>query len=341
MTSRDGRYARQELFKPFGAEGQARLRAARVLVAGCGGLGATTASLLARAGVGLLRVVDRDVVELSNLQRQALFCEADAREGVPKAAAAEWRIAAVNSDVRVEAVVADVEPGNVLRLVDGMDLALDGFDNFEARYLLNDACVKRGTPWVYGACVGATAVAGLVVPGTTPCLRCLHRELPAPGAAETCETAGILGPAASLAASMQASLALRFLATGAAPAEASLFSADAWDLRMDALPLPPPAPSCPCCGERRFEFLDGPRRTATTLCGRDAVQVRPLSARPPDLAALAERLRAVGAVRANALLVRLDAPPYELTVFDDGRAIVKGTHDEALARGLVARWLGV
>jgi adenylyltransferase/sulfurtransferase len=335
------RYARQERFAPIGAAGQARIRAARVLVAGCGGLGSNAAALLARAGVGFLRIVDRDVVELTNLQRQSLFDEADARDGAPKAAAAARRIAAVNAEVRVEPVVADLGPENVLALLDGVDLALDGFDNFEGRYVLNDACVKRGVPWVTGACVGATATAQLVVPGETPCLRCVHRALPRPGAAATCDTAGILGPAAVLGAALQASIALRFLVEGAPPAEAALYCADVWTPSLDRLPLPPRAPGCPCCGEGRYEFLEGTPRTVTALCGRDAVQVRALSGARPDLAAIAERLRVVGAVKASALLVRVTAAPYELTVFDDGRVIVKGTSDEVLARSLVSRWVGV
>lgn len=336
----NGRYSRQQLFAPIGPEGQARIRAARILVAGCGGLGANGADLLARAGVGFLRIVDRDFVELSNLQRQPLFCEADARQGLPKAAAAARRIAAVNSEVQVEPVVADLDSQNVLRFLEGVDLVVDGFDNFEGRYLLNDACVQRGLPWVYGACVGSTAAAALIVPGKTPCLRCLHRELPAPGAVATCDTAGIIGPAAALAATLQVALALRLL-TGGPPAGGVLFSGDAWNPELSRLDLPPPEPACPCCAGRRFEFLAAPGRAATALCGRDAVQVRALSARPPSLAALAERLRTIGAVQVNEYLLRLTAPPYELTLFDDGRAIVKGTGDEGLARSLVARWIGV
>jgi molybdopterin/thiamine biosynthesis adenylyltransferase len=338
----DGRYSRQELFAPIGSAGQARLRAARVLVAGCGGLGSNTAGLLARAGVGLLRIVDRDVVELSNLQRQPLFSEADARDGLPKAIAAARHLAAVNSEVAVEAIVADLDGSNVQRFVEGVDLVLDGFDSFEARYVLNDACVKAGVPWVHGACVGSTATAGLVVPGVTPCLRCWHRDLPAPGAAYTCDMVGIIGPAAALAAAMQVGIALRFLVEGTPPGDAALLSADAWDLSMDRLVLPPrDASECPCCALRRYEFLDAAGRASTTLCGRDAVQVRALSSSPPDLAALAERLRPLGAVRVNEYLLRLTVPPYELTVFDDGRTIVKGTGDAALARSLVARWVGV
>ena len=339
----DERYSRQVLFRPFGEAGQARLRAARVLVAGCGGLGAESASLLARAGVGFLRIVDRDVVELSNLPRQALFDEADVREGLPKAVAAARRIARVNAEVAVEPVVADVGPGNVRGLLEGIDLVVDGFDSFEARFLLNDACVEKGTPLVYGACIGSTGLAALLVPGRTPCLRCLLPDLPEPGASPTCDTAGILGPAAHLAASMQAGRALRYLATGEAPAEAELVHADVWDGRFSrtVVPYRPDENRCPCCVERRFDFLSVETPLATALCGRDSVQVRPLVPARPDFASLAERLRPLGEVLANDYLLRFRTDEVELTLFSDGRALVKGTHDPSRARSLVARTFGV
>ncbi len=336
----DDRYSRQVLFRPFGPEGQARVRAARVLVAGCGGLGAESAGLLARAGVGFLRIVDRDVVELSNLARQALFDEADVREGLPKAVAAARRIARVNSEVAVEPVVADAVPGNVRDLLDGIDLVVDGFDSFEARFLLNDACVERGTPWVYGACIASTGLAALLVPGVTPCLRCLLGEIPEPGSSATCDTAGILGPAAHLAASMQVGRALRFLATREAPPEAELVYGDVWEGRFTRMTVARD-PACPCCAGRRFDFLSVAAPQASALCGRDSVQVRPLVPSKPDFAALAERLRPLGEVVANDWLLRFRADGVELTLFSDGRAIVKGTTDPARARSLVARTFGV
>jgi molybdopterin-synthase adenylyltransferase len=339
MAGPQGRYSRQERFGPIGRAGQERIRAARVLVTGCGGLGSNAANLLARAGVGLLRIVDRDVVELSNLQRQSLFVESDARDEIPKAVAAARSVAAINSEVKVEPVVRDVYGGNILALMDGIDLVVDGFDNFEGRYVLNDACVKHGVPWVYGACIAASAMAQLVVPGKTACLRCMHRELPARGAAETCETAGIVGPAATIAASLQVSMALRFLVEGAPPAEPLLLFAETWDLEVQRIVLPPRSESCPCCGLRNFEYLDADARASTKLCG-DAVQVRPLSAARPNFAALADRLAPLGKVNVSEYLLRLRSPPYELTLFEDGRAIVKGTTDETLARSLLARWIG-
>ncbi len=334
------RYSRQVLFRPFGAEGQARVRAARVLVAGCGGLGAESASLLARAGVGFLRIVDRDVVELSNLQRQALFDEADVRDGLPKAVAAARRLARVNAEVAVEPVVVDMGPANVRALLEGVDLVVDGFDSFEARFLLNDACVEKGLPWVYGACIASTGLAALLVPGRTACLRCLVPELPEPGSSATCDTAGILGPAAHLAASMQVGRALRFLATRETPSEAELVYADVWDARFTRTSVPRD-PACPCCASRRFDFLSVETPQTAALCGRDSVQVRPLVPSRPDFAALAERLRPLGEVLANDYLLRFRTEETELTLFSDGRAIVKGTTDPARARSLVARTFGV
>ncbi|HRY42559.1 MAG TPA: ThiF family adenylyltransferase [Thermoanaerobaculia bacterium] len=336
----DDRYSRQVLFRPLGAEGQARLRAARVLVAGCGGLGAESASLLARAGVGFLRIVDRDVVELSNLQRQALFDEADVREGLPKAVAAARRLARVNSDVAVEPIVADIGPRNVRGLLDGVDLVVDGFDSFEARFLMNDACVETRTPLVYGACIASTGLAALLVPGVTPCLRCLLPELPEPGSAATCDTAGILGPAAHLAASMQVGRALRYLSTGESPPEAELVYADVWEARFTRMAVPRD-PACPCCAGRQFDFLSVETPQTAVLCGRDSVQVRPLVPSKPDFATLAERLRTLGEVVANDWLLRFRTEDAELTLFSDGRAVVKGTNDPARARSLVARTFGV
>jgi molybdopterin/thiamine biosynthesis adenylyltransferase len=346
-TQGDDRYSRQILHAPIGAEGQARLRAARVLLTGCGGLGAEAASLLARAGVGVLRIVDRDVVELTNLQRQALFDEADVRDCIPKAVAAARHLAAINSEVAIEPVVTDLHAGNLAGLIEDVDLVVDGFDNFEGRYLLNDACVSAGLPWVHGACVGSYGVSTLIVPGKTPCFRCLQPEIPPPGSTPTCDTVGILGPAAHLIAALEVAQALRWLVTREAPQPPVLVSADVWDLRFQHVELPPRDPRCPCCGERRFEFLAGGPVPAEALCGRDAVLVRPSSGAAPDFAAITARLRRAPVeggteeVLANEFVLRFRKPPHELTLFTDGRAIVKGTDDPALARSLVARYFGV
>jgi molybdopterin/thiamine biosynthesis adenylyltransferase len=341
MHDAQDRYSRQILYPPIGAAGQARLRAACVLVTGCGGLGAEAASLLARAGVGRLRIVDRDVVDITNLQRQALFDEADARECLPKAVAAARHLARINSEVAVEPIVADLNAGNVAELLVGVDLVVDGFDNFEGRFLLNDACVRANVPWVHGACVSSYGVSTLVVPGSTPCLRCLQPELPPPGATPTCDTVGILGPVAHLVASLEAAQALRWLVTREAPAPDVLITVDVWDLRLQRVTLPPPLATCPCCGERRFEFLAAAASPATELCGRDAVLVRCFAGASPDFAALAERLRPLGDLLVNDFVLRFRGASCELTLFRDGRAIVKGTADPATARSLVARYFGV
>ncbi len=253
----EDRHARQMTFPPVGAAGQERLRAARVLVAGCGGLGAAAAELLARAGVGLLRLVDRDVVEWTNLHRTALYDETDAREGRPKADAAARHLAAIDPRVLVEPFVGTIGPASVATAIHGMDLVVDGLDNFPARYALNDACVRAGLPWVHGAVLGAYGVSTTIVPGVTPCLRCLQPELPAPEDAPTCVTAGVLGPAAHLIASLEAAQALRWLVTREAPRPPVMLSVDAWELRPQRIELPARDPRCPCCGQRRFEFLEG------------------------------------------------------------------------------------
>ena len=339
----DGRYSRQELFAGIGREGQERLAVARVLVAGCGGLGTVSASLLGRAGVGFLRIVDRDVVELSNLQRQALFSEEDVRLVRPKAVAAAERLADINHEVVVEAVVADLGPASVRRLVADVDLVVDGFDNFGGRYLLNDACVERGIPWVYGACVEARGVAMLMVPGRTPCLRCLSPEPPEPGASPTCDTVGVLGSATHTTAALQVAMALRWLVTREVPQPAAMMSVDVWDGRAERLELAyePDASRCRCCVERRFDFLDAPLPPAAVLCGRNAVMLQPQSAARPALAILAERVRGLGEVLVNEHLLRLRTGELELTLFADGRIVVKGTGDPSVARAAAARLLGI
>jgi adenylyltransferase/sulfurtransferase len=288
--------------------------------------------------VGFLRIVDRDVIELSNLQRQLLFDQNDAREGSPKAVAAARHLAAINSDVTIEPIVGDIGSDNVLDLLQGIDLVLDGLDNLETRYLLNDACTRQNVPWIYGSCVSSTLMAGLIVPGKTACFRCLHRHLPEPGSVRTCDTAGVIGPAALFAASIQTSIALRFLTDKLC--EAPLIVGGAWDFSLDTIAVQRDD-SCPCCALKQFEFLKMPGQQALTLCGRNAVQVRAAFDRRPDFKALAARLGALGGVRVNEDLLRFDAPPYALTLFEDGRAIVKGTDDPMLARSLVARWIGI
>ena len=331
------RYARQMVFPPMGEKGQRRLLGATALIVGCGALGSGSAELLARAGVRTLRLVDRDYLELHNLQRQSLYDERLLAEALPKAVAAAQRIGEINSSIVAEAYPIDLTGDNALEFFDGVDIVLDGTDNWETRYLLNDAAVRTGTPWVYGGVIGVTGMSMAIVPGRTPCLRCIFPDLPPPGG-ETCETAGVLGPAVWMVASVQAMSALRILLGD--PPEARLTTVDAWNAGMESLALGGPVAGCPACDLRTGEFLNGSHGTGVRLCGRSSVQV---SARPGarlDLGAVAARLGSVGAVRHNEHLLKLDVDGYGLTLFADGRAIVSGTEEDAVARSLYARYIG-
>jgi adenylyltransferase/sulfurtransferase len=330
------RYSRQILFPGLGEQGQQRLLDARVVVAGCGALGSFQAGALARAGIGYLRIVDRDYVELSNLQRQWLFDECDVQQAMPKAAAAARKIAGINSGIRVEPVVADLTPSNVDELLGGVDLILDGTDNFETRYLINDFAVERGVPWIYGAAVGSYGIAMPVIPGKTACLRCIYPDPPT-GAQPTCETAGVLGTVTALIASLQVSEAIKILC-GVEPAR-KLTTVDVWSGEIRQVGQPGPVADCPACGRRQFPYLTGERRAPVSLCGHNAVQIHERE-RPLELRALAARLAPLGPVRANEFALRFEAPPYLLTIFPDGRAIIKGTTDIGVARSLYARYIG-
>jgi adenylyltransferase/sulfurtransferase len=335
-----GRYSRQELFAPIGPEGQARLRRARVAIVGCGALGSTLAEMMARAGVGSLTVIDRDYVEESNLQRQSLFDEEDAARGLAKAAAAEARLKEINSEVAVRGVVADLAADNAAELLKDADLVLDGTDNFEARFLLNDVCLQAGIPWVYGACVGSYGLALLVRPHVSPCLRCVLEEMPGPGG-PTCDTVGVVAPVVHVVAGLQAGEALKMLAGRAQDLLPGVVTVDLWKGRFEVMDLGGRAPWCPACTEGRYDYLESGAGTGSAvLCGRDAVQVRPPRGTRVDLPALAGRLSASGDVVANEHLVRFRAPGTEMVVFGDGRAIVKGVKDAAQARSLYARYVG-
>ena len=305
---------------------------------GCGAIGAAAANLLVRAGVGKLRVVDRDFVEPSNLQRQTLFDEADAREALPKAVAAERKLRAVNSDVAVEGVVADVSPRNAADLLRGFDVILDGTDNFETRFLINDFAVKTRRPWIYAAALASYGVTLTIRPGGTPCLACLI-ESGRSGFEETCDTAGILGPIVSLIASLEAAEAMKLLAGREDALHGRLFSCDVWSGRIQSVAIER-NPVCRACARGEFPYLGGEAQPHLTMCGRDSVQIHERS-RSLDLAALGRRIApAVADVRTNEFLLRFRVPPYEVTVFTDGRAIIKGTRDPGVARSLYARFIG-
>lgn len=328
-------------FAPLGPDGQAALAAARVAIVGCGALGAAQAELLARAGIGCLRLIDRDTVEWSNLQRQRLFTEEDARQGLPKATAAAARLAQVNSSIRTEPRVADLDSGNIARLLEGCGLILDGTDNFETRYLLNDFSVARGVPWIYGAAVGSYGVSLTIRPGITGCLECAFGSRPMTPA-ESCETAGVLNWVVDWVAAQQAGEAIKLCAGREAALRATIVAADLWRNELRELAPPPRDPDCVCCGRREFVHLEAVAAAgAAVLCGRNAVQLNPRRGEL-DLAATAARLAPVGQVRQNAYLLRFapDTSGLELTLFADGRAIVHGTADPAAARSLYARYLG-
>ena len=336
MSDRE-RFSRQIRFIPFGSEGQQNLASATAVIVGCGALGTVQATLLARAGLGTLRLVDRDYVEESNLQRQLLYNESDARQSLPKAEAARRHLLDANSDVSIETHVSDLNPENAADLLAGAAVILDGTDNFETRFLINDFSVRHGIPWIYGAAVGSYGIAMPVLPGESACFRCIYPQPPS-GAQPTCETAGVLGSVTSLIGSIQAMEALKILSGRAAAVRQKIFTADLWHGPLRETSMPPRDADCPCCARRDFAYLNG-RRAPVSLCGRNAVQIHERS-RPIDLAELARRLDGLGAVRANEFALRFTTGSYDITVFPDGRAIIKGTTDIGAARGIYSRYIG-
>lgn len=338
------RYARQVRYAPLGEEGQRRLLSSRALVCGCGALGSVVANTLARAGVGKLRIVDRDFLELNNLQRQVLYDEADVEAGIPKAIAAANKLRAINSQIEIEPIVADVDCRNMAELARDVDVIIDGTDNFEIRFLLNDASARWGIPWIYGGCLGTEGQTMTILPGESPCLRCLMQEAPPPGTTETCDTAGILGPIINVIASIEACEALKILSGHRDATSRVLQVFDLWDnstrqVRLDALRAA--RDKCPTCSGTEFPWLDGRRGSQTAvLCGRNAVQLSFPDQPATSLERLAERLSSLGQVTRNRYLLRCHVDKYLFTVFPDGRAIVGGTSDVAEARSAYARYLG-
>ncbi|MEL7496655.1 MAG: ThiF family adenylyltransferase [Planctomycetota bacterium] len=338
------RYSRQTRFAELGEHGQRRLGYSHAAIVGCGALGSVIANTLTRAGVGRIKLIDRDVVELSNLQRQVLYTESDVAEGLPKAIAAANHLRGINSSVEVEPVVADVTAGNIESICDSVDLVLDGSDNFEIRFLINDFCVKHGIPWIYGGCLGADGQTMTIVPGDTACLNCLMLQgPPPPGTTETCDSFGILSPIINLIASIESMEAIKLLSGNreAISRKLQVFSLWTNDVRQIDLSKLRDQVDCPACQQQTFVWLDGKRGSQTTvLCGRNSVQLTFPERGQIDLASIAKRLSDLGDVRANEYLVKFDTEEIELTIFEDGRAIVTGTDDPALARKYYAQYLG-
>jgi adenylyltransferase/sulfurtransferase len=334
------RYSRQVLFAEIGEEGQKRLLASSAVIVGCGAIGTAAANLLVRAGVGRVRVVDRDFVEPSNLQRQMLFDESDAREALPKAVAAERKLRQVNSEIRLQGVVADLGPDNIKEHLSGFDLILDGTDNFETRLLVNDYAVKAGKPWIYAAAVASYGVTFAIQPRITACLACLLEAAVGPGGLEdTCDTVGVLGPVVNLVASLEAAEAVKLLAGREQALHGRLLSCDVWTGRFQSVAVAR-SPECAVCVRGNYAHLDGNAQPHITMCGRDSVQIHERG-RVLDLDQLKQRLaRTVEDVRQNEFLLKFRVAPYEMTVFSDGRAILKGTKDPAVARSLYARYIG-
>lgn len=349
MTTPDhassSRYSRQVLFPAIGAEGQARICASRVGLVGLGALGASIAEQLARAGVGSLVLIDRDVVEPSNLGRQALYDARDAEEGLPKAVALARHLERLNPLVEADVHVAEFGPANAAELLSGVDLVVDGTDNLRTRYLLNDLAIREAFPWIYGACVASRGMTACILPGETPCLRCLFPAPPPSGSLETCDTAGIIAPAATMIAALQVTEVLKLLAGKSDAVRRTLLSIELWPWRTIELggDDPKPVPDCPACGQRRFDWLEAKTDDrALAYCGRDAVQIVPADAAAGalDLAVLEERLAPHYETRHNGHVLRVVVPEATITVFDDGRALVSGTGEETLARSLYDRYVG-
>lgn len=340
MSILEDRYSRQIRFNPIGTDGQEKLIASRALICGCGALGSVIAERLGRSGVGNLRIVDRDWVEESNLQRQTLFNEQDALERTPKAVAATRTLKQINRHVNIEPVVEDVTHENMEEIAKDCDLILDGTDNFETRFLINDYCVKHRLPWVHGGCLGGSGQIMSYLPGETGCFRCLVPELPSREAMETCDSAGVLGPAIGIIASWQAAEALKILSGNLDAVCKGLIVVDCWQTDCRVIGMKPNA-ACQCCGHSEYPFLSGEIRTdSTVLCGKNAVQISHSFGEQMDFTKLGDSLSQIGEVKQNAFFVRLAWEDYSVTIFRDGRTIVEGTTDIGQAKSVIAQTIG-
>ena len=337
----DDRYSRQIRFTPIGAAGQQKIANARVALIGAGALGTVSAELLVRAGVGFLRIIDRDFVELSNLQRQSLYDEDDVRNNLPKAIAAGAKLKRINSTVHIEPIVDDVNPSTVEDYIKDVDLVLDALDNFETRFVINDACAKHLRPWIYSSAVGSYGLVMPIVPAKSPCLRCMIGSLPAPGSSPTCDTAGVIGPITHIIASIQVAEALKWITGNGETKDLQLITYDVWTHRFHRMSLGAGVmKGCPVCAEGRFDYLNGAPLRTVTLCGRNAVQLIPAIRSDLEFSQLSDAIGDSGIVQYNEFLLRWSSPPFELTLFKDGRAIVKGTEDPGTARSVYTKIVG-
>lgn len=335
------RYSRQILFAEIAEAGQSRLAKARVLVIGCGALGTAQVESLARAGVGALRIVDRDFIEFSNLQRQTMFTESDAIERLPKVVAAANHLRELNSDIAVEPEIADVNHSNIERLIDGCDVVIDGTDNFATRYLINDACVKHNVDWIYGAAVGSYGVTMTIRPGATACLRCVFPEAPPAASAPTCETAGVIMPIINVVAAVQVTETLKLVTGHVDALHNSLMQFDVWRNEGRRISVGKPMSRCASCGTREFATLaSDSAEFAAVLCGRHAVQISPSQSANLDFSDLSKRLSSIGEVKVNDYLLRFRTGEFEMTIFKDARSIIRGTDDLMTARSLYAKYIG-
>lgn len=338
------RYSRQLLYQNIGEDGQKKLLNSKIALIGCGALGTTAANSLVRAGIGHLIIADRDFIETNNLQRQVLFDENDVAQGIPKAEAARNKLVEINSEVTIEARVTDVNSQSIEEIIQGCDLILDGADNFETRFLINDVAVKYKIPWVYGACISSQGLAFPILPYETPCLRCIFETAPPPGMTPTCDTAGIISPIVQVVSAIQVTEAMKILMGRKDSVLRQMVSIDLWEgsFRKFNVEGYREASECPTCKQGKFEYLEAKEGShITSLCGRNSLQITPMARNQIDFNDLKDRLGAVGEVSSNKFLLRFKTDGYQITVFRDGRAIIQGTTDESVAKTLYAKYIGV
>ncbi|MBC8553111.1 MAG: ThiF family adenylyltransferase [Candidatus Brocadiales bacterium] len=338
------RYSRQILFQHIGEENQKVLMKSTAVVIGCGALGTVSSSYLTRAGIGQIRIIDRDFIEENNLQRQILFDENDISENIPKAIAAQRKLQKISNKVKIEGFVTDANYSNIDKLTKGADIIIDGTDNFQTRFLINDYCVKNSVPWVYGACIGSRGVLMSIIPSKTPCLRCVFEIMPQIGSFPTCDTAGVIGPIAGIIASFQATEAIKILTGDYDSVNKNLLEIDVWDTKFRQIDISGlnDLNNCPTCKLHNYEFLEAEAGIMTTfLCGKNAVQVMSRNISNIDLRQLEQRLGSIVDVSCNAFMLKFKVNDHSFTVFADGRAIITGTADSSTAKTLYSKYLGM